>query len=586
MLTQIFSFQTTVNQVISGGTTRTLDEFMAVDELPDPEGPEPAVAGPAAGPAVPPAGPAVPPAGPAVPPAGPAGPAVPSRWQTNRSEWEWEAEARSFKSKGEGIFPAPNFTRFKNLAPVDLFDLFVDRDILSLIATKTNEYALNKGGGEHKISSDNIRVFFGILILSGYNKVTNFRLYWSNSEDTENKMVKAAMSKNTFLDVKRFFHMGVNPTVKQVVEGEEPSEDRYKKVRNLSNHLQAKFLEMFVPEQNLSHDEAMIKYFGKNGLKQSLRNKPIRFGFKVWVLATVSGYVVSFDLYQGKGVGIHHNENVKTVGAAAASVLDLLDLLPEEKANLPYHIYADNFFSSHKLIEVLTAHNIQYTGTIRQDRVKGKPPLTPVDKFKKKDRGYYETVVLADKSQIVTRWNDNAAVTLISSCHGDKPLGTAKRWSRKEKKRIDVPQPHVVGQYNRKMIGVDRFDQNTNHLRISIGGKKWYWPVTTWLLDTAMSNAWQLHKKSGGGLTLLEFKREVVCSILRGAAATRGQQLSPGPTGSRPGGDVRYDGIGHYVKRRPERRRCHMCQSKCVTYCGKCDCHLCIDDFQVYHTKK
>jgi hypothetical protein len=149
---------------------------------------------------------------------------------------------------------------------------------------------------------------------------------------------------------------------------------RFKKVRPLANHLLAKFTEMYVPEQELSHDEAMIKYFGKNGLKQAIRNKPIRFGYKVWVLATVSGYVVTFDLYQGKGIGTYTTQNVKTVGAAAASVLDLLDLLPEEKLNLPYHLYADNFFSSHKLIEVLGEHNIQYTGTIRQDRVKGSPP--------------------------------------------------------------------------------------------------------------------------------------------------------------------------------------------------------------------
>jgi hypothetical protein len=53
--------------------------------------------------------------------------------------------------------------------------------------------------------------------------------------------------------------------------------------------MQKKFAEMFVPEQNLSHDEAMIKYFGKSGLKQAIRNKPIRFGSKSWVLSTVFG---------------------------------------------------------------------------------------------------------------------------------------------------------------------------------------------------------------------------------------------------------------------------------------------------------
>jgi hypothetical protein len=346
---------------------------------------------------------------------------------------------------------------------------------------------------------------------------------------------------------------------------------------------------MYVPEQDLSHDEAMIKYFGKCGLKQSIRNKPIRFGYKVWVMATVSGYVVAFELYQGKGVGAHSLVNVQLVGAAGASVLDLLDLFPKEKLELPYHIFGDNFFSSHKLVEVLGERNIDYTGTIRQDRVKGSPPITKVDQFKKKERGHHETAVLSDQSQIVTRWNDNAPVTLISSCLGDKPMGTAERYSRAQKKRLEVPQPHVVSQYNKKMFGVDRFDQNNNHLRIAVGGKKWYWPVVTWLLDTGMHNAWQLHRKGGGNMKLLNFKREVVCSILRKAASTRSRNSSgkSGPIGVRPGDEeVRYDNTGHYIRRVTLRRTCAMedCKVKCATSCGKCGRTLCIDHFEEYHT--
>ncbi len=220
--------------------------------------------------------------------------------------------------------------------------------------------------------------------------------------------------------------------------------DRFKKVRPLAHHLLNKFTEMYVPEQELSHDEAMIKYFSKNGLKQAIRNKPIRFRYKVWVLATFSGYVVSFDLFQGKGISTHTSQNLKTVGAATASVLDLLDLISEEKFSLPYHLSADNIYSLHKLIEVLGEHNIHYAETIRQDRVKGSPPITSVDKFRKKDREHFETVVLADQSQIVTRWNDNAHVTLIISCLGDQPLGTAKRYNRKKRRSTWTSPSHFL----------------------------------------------------------------------------------------------------------------------------------------------
>lgn len=310
----------------------------------------------------------------------------------------------------------------------------------------------------------------------------------------------------------------------------------------------------------------------------------------MWVLATVSGYVVSFDLYQGKGVGPNTTANVKAVGAAAASVLDVLDLLPEEKRMLPYHIFADNFFSSHKLIDILSERNCHYTGTIRQDRVKGKPPLTGVDKFKKKDRGYHETVVLKDKSQVITRWNDNAPVTMISSILGDQPMRTASRYLRSAKKYTDIPQPYIVHQYNTYMGGVDRFDQNNNHTRVTIGGKKWYWSVVTWLLDTSVQNAWQLHKKAGGSMTLLEFKRELVCTTLRtvGNSRSRNSSGSSGRMGQRPGDvNIRFDRLSHLVEKRPLRRLCAMegCKVKVATYCDKCDRAVCIDHFKAYHTQ-
>ncbi len=76
------------------------------------------------------------------------------------------------------------------------------------------------------------------------------------------------------------------------------------------------------------------------------------------------GYVVVFDLYQGKGVGLKTVENVGDVGAAGATLQDLGELLPEEKKKLAYYFFGDNFFSSMKLIDELTASSYFYTGTI------------------------------------------------------------------------------------------------------------------------------------------------------------------------------------------------------------------------------
>ena len=99
----------------------------------------------------------------------------------------------------------------------------------------------------------------------------------------------------------------------------------------------------------------------------------------------------------------------------------------------------------------------------------------------------------------------------------------------------------------------------------------------TWLLDTALQNSWQLHKKAGGQMSMLVFKRDVVCTMLRQGATVRSRNSSggprTGPIGARPGDDdLRYDQLSHYIeKRAPPRKMCAMegCNSRCVTYCEK-----------------
>ncbi len=102
-------------------------------------------------------------------------------------------------------------------------------------------------------------------------------------------------------------------------------------------------------------------------------------------------------------VGQYHVENVAAVGVTTGTLLDLIIPIPEEKKDLAYHFFGDNYFSSMKLLVELTASNYFYTGTIREERLKGNPPLLADDKFKKKERGYYETAVLEDESQVLVR---------------------------------------------------------------------------------------------------------------------------------------------------------------------------------------
>lgn len=91
----------------------------------------------------------------------------------------------------------------------------------------------------------------------------------------------------------------------------------------LKELLKKRFLDHFLQTKNLSHDETMVEYYGKHGYKQCIRNKPIRFGYKVWCLNSDHGYLVNFELYQG-AYTTETSETVTRVGKCGATLFAVI----------------------------------------------------------------------------------------------------------------------------------------------------------------------------------------------------------------------------------------------------------------------
>lgn len=186
------------------------------------------------------------------------------------------------------------------------------------------------------------------------------------------------------------------------------------------------------------------------------------------------------------------------------------------------------------------------------------------------------------------RWKDNAVVSVISTCFAADPEGSVKRWSKSELKHIFVSIPHSIQNYNQNMGGTDRMDQNVNAYRISIRGKKWWWSLFTWMLDTSVQNAWLLARSQTNNvkLTQLSFRRDLAMSYLLE------QKNPPKSAGRKPknpaGAEVRrFDRTEHFVRKTANnnQRRCagSNCKSAVRTECSKCNVGLCITCFQPYH---
>lgn len=164
-------------------------------------------------------------------------------------------------------------------------------------------------------------------------------------------------------------------------------------------------------------------------------------------------------------------------------------------------------------------------------------------------RGHYESVISKEEGILVCKWVDNSIVSLASNVNGVHPIDSVQRFSRKEKKFIQVQRPHIVSEYNKYMFGVDRMDENIDLYRISVRNKKWYWPILSWLIDVCVHNAWQIKRSSGTKITQLEFRREIVQVYLnKYKTQIKGPGTQMRPSQIKNLADIRLDGINHLVE--------------------------------------
>lgn len=476
---------------------------------------------------------------------------------------------------GFRFFPTAVYQRFENMSCVEIFETFFDSEVVQYLLDETKKYAQFKNQPDPKITKSEIKCFLAILILSGYNNLPSKRMYWDVNDDAKNILVSKSMRRNRFLQIQRFIHFADNTLMNPY--------DKAWKIRPIMDKIKNRCLHNFIPTQNLDFDESMIKYFGRHGCKQFIRGKPIRFGYKMWCLNSTEGYLINFDLYQGKNPRGNEQHEI-LFGKCAAPLVQMIQEL--ENSSLPYNFHLDNLFTGLNLFSYLRYKGFGAIGTIRENRIPKSCPLTNKKIFQKNKRGESQHILDKTSGVLLLRWLDNSVVTMASTCAGVQPMTKVTRYSQAEKTNILVNRPNCISQYNHNMGGTDLMDECVANYRIGVRSKKWYWPIFTWLLDVTINNAWLLYRKTHEKTSNLDFRREIVRTYLARYGAP---SKSPGPARtSIPHtllNSIRYDGLHHYVSS-CNRRRCAGtgCKTFGRTMCSKCDVGLCVSCFASYHT--
>ena len=229
-----------------------------------------------------------------------------------------------------------------------------------------------------------------------------------------------------------------------------PEYDRLFKIKPLVTHLQQKFEEL-KPEEYNSWDERIIPYKGKHSMKQYIKNKLHKWGYKVFSRGGASGIVYSFELYQGKQTEI--GSNPEGLDISDSIVTHLCTPLVGTGAK----IFFDNWFTSPDLISALKSRGLNSVGTVRKTRING-CPLKSEKELKVKGRGVVDSAVERERNIVAVKWLDNREVTLLSSYAAIEPLDEVKRFDSKEKNRLQFHDQPLFGSTTSLMGGMDLCD--------------------------------------------------------------------------------------------------------------------------------
>ncbi|KAK9694758.1 Transposase IS4 [Popillia japonica] len=122
-------------------------------------------------------------------------------------------------------------TAENNLNPIELFCLFFNNPLIANMCNFSNLYA-----------SQHNRMGNLVLIFSGYNILPRKHMYWKNSSDTKNELVRSAISRHRFRYVMQNIHCCNNNNLN--------ADDKFAKMRPFMNALNKTILE-FTPMKRL-----------------------------------------------------------------------------------------------------------------------------------------------------------------------------------------------------------------------------------------------------------------------------------------------------------------------------------------------
>lgn len=128
-----------------------------------------------------------------------------------------------------------------------------------------------------------VLTIIGILIFTGYYSLLQFFLYRTLYEDKNIPLIRNTVSRSRFDEIKKYFHLSDNDKL------DKPG--KLSMVRSVFKELNKQYMQFAVFYHKISIDEEIVQFFGQQSAKTFIQEKPVRFRFKLWRIASAGGYV-------------------------------------------------------------------------------------------------------------------------------------------------------------------------------------------------------------------------------------------------------------------------------------------------------
>lgn len=334
----------------------------------------------------------------------------------------------------------------------------------------------------------------------GINHLPEIRDYWSTDPLLHYSPIADRIARDRFEEISRYLHFADNNVLPKRGES---GYTRTQKVDPILTAMKTNCSKLLKPHRQLSVDEAMIPFKGRSSLKQYMPKKPVKRGFKVWVIAEAcSGYFLDFNIYTGATGDTEH-------GLSTSVVTSLAQQYQHEKRQ----VFCDNYFTSVDLFHQLSRNETYACGTARPDR-KGYPSEL-LENAKSMERGEHRFRQYG--SLVATVWKDTKHVKMLSTMNHPDSTTTVNR-KLHDGSTVDVSCPQCIDDYNHYMSGVDKGDQLRGYYHVRLKCRKNYKYIFWFLFDVAITNAFILMQRYSASttkpLTMKEFRMHLAKGLI------------------------------------------------------------------------